>query len=74
MSTRPPDCMAFCIRSGMPSPTLRVVRVVTKGLRTRSTNSGDMPQPSSRTVIVRRPSAASAKPMSTWVAPAFTLF
>ena len=43
----PPHISASCLNSGMPNPTLRVVRVVVKGLETRASNSGGMPLPSS---------------------------
>ena len=74
MRTSPPARRAFCIISGMPSPTLRVVRVVAKGLVTLSFSSSLMPEPSSRIVMVMSLLSSTDTIISTSAAFARTLF
>ena len=71
---RPAGHSALCLSMGMPSPTLRVVRVVVKGSVTRAKNSGAMPHPSSRTENVSTRFSSTVKATVTSVAPALILF
>ena len=74
MAISPPVSRAFCAMRGIPSPTLRVVRVVAKGLTTRARSSSLMPHPSSRMRRVMSLSASTETEISTSDAPARTLF
>ena len=54
MEKVPPVSSAFSLNIGIPSPTLRVVRVVVKGEVTVLRKSGAMPLPSSDSVMATR--------------------
>ena len=69
----PPAISAAILKSGMPSPTLRVVRVVVNGSVTLFRNSASIPQPSSAISIVSVPPSAHTV-TRTSDAPALTEF
>ena len=59
ISRCPPHCWQTISIKGIPIPTLRVLRVVTKGSRTASTIALLIPQPSSAILKVKKPASSS---------------